>query len=353
MPAAAAIAGLAARPGPGTDRHSAAMPARIAEVLPVVQILADYGRHLLDTMEHRALWRGFATIAQFFGTAAVPVMLAHIQRGIMRAVALERVLRARAARGRDLVPRPPPGYCWRTVSGEDPPEEPSEQAAAPMAGAQPASSTADAGPAAAEFASAASAAASADAASAASAAASSAASAAASSPPATPVAPTRQPRRPGIPDALLTLDNLPSMARLMIEVRHRPIGRTLVEICRDLGVAPILCTGPFWDRLLAAIQFYRGSLGNVMLEMLRREKRFAKEQWQHPNAGLPAETLDGVRRVLGFLIGERPVDPHRAAPSSGEGQAAASGTDASVPARSPDVALPAMTFIAPIGTGPP
>ena len=43
---------------------------------------SGYGRHLAETIEHRAIWRGFATIAQFCGTAALPVMLADIQRGI-------------------------------------------------------------------------------------------------------------------------------------------------------------------------------------------------------------------------------------------------------------------------------
>src|SRR6202789_3442140 len=95
-------AGLATLPDPPKDRPAKPVPERIAAMLSIVAVLAEYGRHLADTIEHRAIWRGFATIAQFFGTATMPVILAHIQRGLMRVVALEHMLLRRATRGRDL-----------------------------------------------------------------------------------------------------------------------------------------------------------------------------------------------------------------------------------------------------------
>jgi hypothetical protein len=55
--------------------------------------------------------------------------------------------------------------------------------------------------------------------------------------------------------------------------------------------------------------------------MRRREKRFDDEHWKHPGLALPEESGEGVRRELGFLIGEQPVEPHR--PMS-EARAAAS-----------------------------
>src|ERR1700733_6042447 len=102
MSAATTTPGLATLPDPPKDRPGKPVPERIAAMLSLVAVLAEYGRHLAATIEHRAIWRGFATIAQFFGTAALPVILAHIQRGLMRAVALERMLLRRATRGRDL-----------------------------------------------------------------------------------------------------------------------------------------------------------------------------------------------------------------------------------------------------------
>ena len=78
-------------PNPLPQRIGPAGPRRtIAEILAVVSILAGYGRHLAQTLEQRAVARGFATIARFFGTVALDTILAHIQRGLMRAIALER-----------------------------------------------------------------------------------------------------------------------------------------------------------------------------------------------------------------------------------------------------------------------
>jgi hypothetical protein len=264
-------AGLASLPDPPTDRPGKPVPEGIAAVLSIVAILVEYGRHLADTIEHRALWRGFATIAQFFGTASLPVMLAHIQRGIMRAVVLERMLRRRAARGRDLA------FLARRVRARreaEPAAPQAEPAPAVAAGPQPAEA-----------------------------------------PPAQQ--PAAGPVRRGFTAEQLTLDTLPSMAQLEAEVRRRPVGQTIVDICRDLGVSPSLCEGSFWDRVFMAIRWYRGSLGNIVLEMRRREKRFDKDQWKYPNLALPEQTREGMRRVLGFAIGDPPVDPFRPVPAAG------------------------------------
>ena len=99
------------------------------------------------------------------------------------------------------------------------------------------------------------------------------------------------------------------MEAIEAEVRRSPVGRTIAAICRDLGISPALCDGTFWNRLFDAIRLYRGSLGSFVLEMTRREQRFEKEEWKHPGLELPEETRDGIRRVLGFVIGETPVDP--------------------------------------------
>ena len=264
-------AGLATLPDPAMDRPAKPVPERIAAVLSVVAILTEYGSHLADTIEHRAIWRGFATIAQFFGTAAMPVILAHIRRGIMRAVALEHMLLRRAARGRDLAILARRVHARRAAEPTAPPAEPA--------------TTADAAPQPAE------------------------------APPAQQPA-SRPARRTG-PEEALSLNSLPSMAQLEAEVRRRPIGRTIVDICRDLGISPSLCDGPFWNRVFMAIHCYRGSLGNIVVEMRRREKRFDKEHWKHPNLALPEQTREGVRRVLGFFIGEPPVDPFRPVPAPG------------------------------------
>ncbi len=95
--------------GPARQAHAG----EHRHLLAIVRILIGYGLHLAETLEHRAAARGFATIAQFFGTARVATIHARLCRGLLRAMALERVLLARAARGRDLV-----AYTPRAASAQ-------------------------------------------------------------------------------------------------------------------------------------------------------------------------------------------------------------------------------------------
>jgi hypothetical protein len=270
MSAAQITIGLSPQSAPPQDRPANPAPARIAEILAIVSILTTYGRHLGQTLEQRAVARGFATIAQYFGTVAFDTILAHIQRGLMRAIALQRLLLLRAARGRDL-PIPAP----RAPSHREPPAKDAPVTAQPAGQTPPATLTPD--------------------------------------PEAAAQAAARQAEarlaRHLAASKPLTLRTLPRMEAIEAEVRRSPVGRTIAAICRDLGVSPALCDGTFWNRLFDAIRLYRGSLGSLVLEVKRREQRFEKEEWKHPGLELPEETRSGVRRVLGFLIGEPPVDP--------------------------------------------
>ena len=92
----------ASPPDPQPDRPARTMPARIAALLHTVRILLGFGRHLAETATHRSASPDFNAIAACFGTGRLYAILAHLQRGILRATALERVLLARAARGRDI-----------------------------------------------------------------------------------------------------------------------------------------------------------------------------------------------------------------------------------------------------------
>jgi hypothetical protein len=253
---------------------------QITAVLAVVSILANYGRHLAQTLDQRAVRIGFATIARFFGTVAFDTILAHLRRGLMRAIALERMLKLRAKRGRDLKilarreSREPPVKDPETEAAEGsvvPEELTPEQVAAAEAAAR--------------------------------------------------LAGERLARRIAANEPL-TLDNLPCMAAIEAEVRRSPIGRTIAAICRDFGVSAALCDGTFWNALSDSIDWYRGNLGSLIIELKRREQRFNKEEWKHPGLDLAEETRAGVRRVLGFFIGEDPVDPFEVVAGPGVGVAA-------------------------------
>ena len=208
-------AGLSPRSAPAKDRPARPVPPRIAEILGIVTILAGYGRHLAATLEHRAVARGFATIAQYFGTGTLDTIQAHILRGLMRAIALERLLLLRAARGRDLRTLTPRTASCRAPAAQDaaypaqaaasaPPEAltPEQAAAAQEAARQAAVSRAEA----------------------------------------------RLARRIAR-DRPLTFATLPSMEEIEAEVRRSPLGRTIALICRDLGISPSLCDGAFWGRI--------------------------------------------------------------------------------------------------------
>ena len=260
-------AGLATRPAPTKERPRRPTPA-IAEVLGVLAILSTYARHLAQTLEERACARSFATIARYFGTNAVDTITAHLLRGLMRAIALQRLLQARAARGRDLVTLLPHG--WQTRVRPEPAPAAADEAAPAPDGPTP------------------------------------------EQPPVSEAALRRAEARVARRLAAmqpLSLDNLPSMETIEAEVRRAQLGRTIVLICLDFGISPSICEGMFWNRIFDAVRLYGGRLTSLVFEIHDRERQFEKEDWKHPGLDLPEDTREGIRRVLGFFVGQPPVNP--------------------------------------------
>ena len=244
---------LSLPPAPVLDRRGRPLPANLEFVIALVSILLTYGRHLAATLNHRATRRTFSVIAQYFGTAQLNFILARVSRGILRAMALERVLLERAARGHDL-----------RVWPDGPPQR--KKPAAPTEQQQ------------------------------------------AKRPPKSARIP-----RPD-PDAGLSLDTLPTVEQLVAEIRrHRWIGRALVDICCDLGVGAGVCHGRFGTAIFNAMRWYRGSFTKYYKEMLRREKAYGDElDWKRDPArpyDWPSRTREGTRQALGFFVGEAPVMP--------------------------------------------
>jgi len=248
----------------GQTMSARTIPARIAALLHTVRILLGYGRHLAETAPQRSTSTDFNAVAACFGTGRLHTIMAHLQRGLLRAMALERVLLQRAARGRDIgfaAPgeRASAAACQMAEPG-DPPTGP-----AGSPGDLPAEQ-----PAAAQVAR---------------------------------TAAARRSRPAGWNDPELFM---PTLEELEAQVRRRPIGRTLVEICLDLAVVPGFCTGAFWNELFDSIRLHGGSIATLMQEKTRREELFSKEQdrtmgsnWDWLEMGREA-----LRRVLGCFIGE-------------------------------------------------
>ena len=240
---------------PSQDQPGDTMPEYIAALLHAVSILLGYGRHLVATVRQRAASPTFPAIAACFGTANLPTILAYLNRGILRATALERFLLERAATGRDI------DIVTRRIRADASPPVP----ASPQA-EQPADQ------------------------------------------PAKPKAAPRPSLPPGSNDPELFMPTLEELER---QVRRRAVGRTIAEICSDLAVVPAFCTSALWSDMFQVMHYFGGNVATLMREKSHREQAFILEQ--DKKLGSTVDWLhlkrDEIRQVLGFFIGEDPVDP--------------------------------------------
>src|SRR5271166_6098806 len=77
-----------------------------------------------------------------------------------------------------------------------------------------------------------------------------------------------EPRADHTEDPRLT--RLPSEEEIAAEVRRRPVGAVIVDICLDLGIAPGRLDRAFWDEIRHAIMVYGGSLAGFLANLHRR-----------------------------------------------------------------------------------
>lgn len=228
------------------------IPGRIGAVLTVLATLITHARHFAATATTRVSTPEFATAAAVFGTDHLPTILHRMQRGLLRALALQEYLLARAARGRNL------RFAWPPCVALQPHHRPP---AKPAPGPRPA--------------------------------------------PVHPRRPDPALLDPGDPAA----SRLPTQEDLAAEVRRRPVGRTIASICMDLGIAPGLCDGDFWNQVEKALRRYGGSLNRLYQVRARREETFRRERDRRPDTWhIDWQDLrpSAVRRALGCLIGETP-----------------------------------------------
>ena len=101
---------------------------------------------------------------------------------------------------------------------------------------------------------------------------------------------------------------MPTLEERERQVRRRPFGRTICDICLDLAVVAELCTGPFWTELFELMRHVGASVITLMREKSCREQACALQPDRIPGSDWnPHRNV--VRQVLGFFIGEDPVDP--------------------------------------------
>jgi hypothetical protein len=256
MEPAAPAASVASPPDPAQDHPATTLPENIEVLLHVARTLLTYGRHLIDTIHQRAAAPNFAAIAANFGTANLTTILAHLNRGILRCIALERVLLARAATGQDIP------YIERPTRTPEPAPAPTPtEAPHPAAARLP-----------------------------------------------TRGHTIRASRPAGRDDPEVFMPTLEDLERRM---RRQPIGRVFLDISLDLGVVPGFCHGAFWNALFEIMTYFGSGVHRLMQQKTRRQEAFDKEQdrirgssWDWVNM-----SRDRLRQVLGFFIGEPPVNP--------------------------------------------
>jgi hypothetical protein len=190
----------------GAPTAPAPQPSRSSGLLGLVRKLIDYGTFLAGTLRQRGLGDHPAVHALQFGTTNVALILARIARGLLRAAALEARLHHNAAR-LDAPSRP----C--TIRARVP----------------------------------------------------SASTEAASEPPA-----SRRPASPRRTDDDALLAHMPTPEQIAAEIRRRPIGEVICDICRDLGIVP---AHPLWRELQHAIIREGGRYAALVIDILKRPSR--------------------------------------------------------------------------------
>ncbi len=105
--------------------------------------------------------------------------------------------------------------------------------------------------------------------------------------PARPVAPPES--QPANPTSGPPLARLPTEEQIAAEVRRRPIGAVIVDICCDLGIAPGHLDRAFWDEINHAIRMYGGSLARFLNRLHERlDVFFSADRSDRAEPGWPA-----------------------------------------------------------------
>ena len=236
-------------PAPSFGRAGKAVPTCIAAILDVVRVLLGYGKHLDATLPDRVEHPRFPTLAAGFGTHDIGRILSHVQRGILRAMMLQKYLLARAAQGRDIAPTARPERAEaRDIEALEINLRPRPE-------------------------------------------------------------PRDTPRARRIdPDSPVHF-SMPTLKELESQVRRRSVGRTVAEICLDLGIAPSTCDGGFWLKIYETLVHFGGNFEHVFGVQQRRKMSFQKERDKRPatwTSDWRDKTKEAVRELLGYILGESP-----------------------------------------------
>lgn len=254
---------------PQPDQHQPVQDAKattpyIAFFLDILKNLIHFGTRLRDTLPFHTDNPEYRKIARVWATRDVRDILILLQRGILRAMALQKYLQARAARGRDL--------------DITPPQAPAEEADIANVNVD-----------------------------------SLAKSRAKSSK-------TALPRTYPAPRVLIDCDDpmyicVPTPADLEKWLRSGSIGQLLADVCLDLGITPSTTVWDTFKRIRDALRYFNHAEGYSRYNTVqdRRAKRvedgiyYGRDGWNY-KLREGASTQAVMRSLLGFMYGD-PIAP--------------------------------------------
>ena len=100
------------------------------------------------------------------------------------------------------------------------------------------------------------------------------------------------------------------MKELEAQVRRWSVGRTIAEICLDLGVTPSICDGATWSEILETLMHFGADLATFFGVKQRRQETFLKERDKRSETGTfdwQDRPRDAIRELLGSILGESPA----------------------------------------------
>ena len=124
-----------------------------------------------------------------------------------------------------------------------------------------------------------------------------------------PSQPRTKPRAPSTDPNDSLHFSMPTLKDLESQVRRRSIGRTIAEICMDLGVTPSNCEGKFWYEIYQTLTQFGGKFERVFAIQQSRRQAFQQERDKLPETWTfdwRDRPKDAIRQILGYLLGESP-----------------------------------------------
>ncbi len=100
----------------------------------------------------------------------------------------------------------------------------------------------------------------------------------------------RNPAKPAAPRpaADAPLSHLPTAEQIAAEVRRRPIGTVIADICRDLGILP---SHPLWREVQNALIVHNGGYARLLIDILHRAFPRAARYLRPAKAASPGAAL--------------------------------------------------------------